>query len=297
MIVDAVRAFARRYLSPRQRAAVAGGIDRTASALTRAAAAVAAAPFRALPDALSVAVREKLELRRNMDYAASPLKLLVTSEFERRTRLWSCRKEPETVEWLQRVLASGGVLYDIGANVGAYSLIAGRLVQKSKGAVYAFEPGSRTYANLVDNIVFNDLSDIIIPLPIAANSDTSVVRFGYSELRAGAAKHAGLNGDAEKPVATQSLLGCRLDDAVRLFSLRKPTCMKIDVDGAEADVLRGAVGLLSEQTLTDVLVEIDLGAPTASAVSELLGKAGFHLASEHRRGEGGPHNMIWSRHD
>jgi hypothetical protein len=53
--------------------------------------------------------------------------------------------------------------------------------------------------------------------------------------------------------------------------------------------------LLSEAGLTDVLVEIDQGAPTAGAVNEILGTAGFHLVSEHSRGEGGPHNMIWSR--
>jgi FkbM family methyltransferase len=248
-----------------------------------------------LPDAVVVAIRERLEMRRKLDYPSSRLDLLVTSEIERRTRLWSCRKEPETVEWLHKILVDGGVLYDIGANVGAYSLIAGRLVQKKGGAVYAFEPGYRTYANLVDNVMFNGLGDVIVPLPFAANSVTALVRFGYSETSAGSANHGGLMDGKVPSVANQSLVGCSLDDSVRLFALRPPTCMKIDVDGGEAAVLRGATNLLNGSVLNDILIEIDEQAETASDVHRCLETAGFKLVAEHRRGEGGAHNLIWSR--
>jgi FkbM family methyltransferase len=294
MIREAVKQLARRYLSPGRRAAIARAIDRTAQTVTSATAAAAAAPFRILPDALTVAVRERLELRRKLDYPAAPLLLLVTSEIERRTRLWSCRKEPETVAWLHDVLRNGGVFYDIGANVGAYSLIAARLVQATNGAVYAFEPGYRTYANLVDNVLMNGLSDVIVPMPIAANSETAVVKFDYAETRAGGANHGGLNGES-RSVATQTLVACRLDDAIDLFALRKPTCMKVDVDGGEAEVLRGATALLADSNLKHILIEIDHDAPTMSIVGDMLRKAGFQVVAEHRRGESGTHNMIWSR--
>ena len=96
-------------------------------------------------------------------------------------------------------------------------------------------------------------------------------------------------------VANQSLVGCSLDDAVHLFSLRPPTCMKIDIDGGEIAVLRGAGELINGSELCDILIETDEQAATAAAVRSCLESAGFKLVAEHRRGEGGAHNLIWSR--
>jgi FkbM family methyltransferase len=221
--------------------------------------------------------------------------LLVTSQVERRTRLWSCRKEPETVEWLRNVLVPGSVLYDIGANVGAYSLIAARLLEGTGGLVYAFEPGYRSYANLVDNVLLNGLSSTIFPLPLAANDSTALATFEYSDMSAGSANHKGLAGGVQNAAAVQTLLGCSLDDAVRIFSLRAPTAMKIDVDGAEAAVISGARMLLYGGRLTDVLVETDLGSSEAGQIETLLEGAGFSLVAKHRRGEGPAHNFVWAK--
>src|SRR6185503_20835907 len=61
-----------------------------------------------------------------LDFAPSEILLYVTGEPERRWRAKSCAKEPWTVEWLLQDVRRGDVLYDIGANVGTFSLIAAK---------------------------------------------------------------------------------------------------------------------------------------------------------------------------
>src|SRR5579872_3231912 len=71
------------------------------------------------------ALMERLPPAHALDYAASRIRLLVSSS-EIGVRLRSVEKEPFTVEWIEQSLRPGEVFYDIGANVGAYSLIAAR---------------------------------------------------------------------------------------------------------------------------------------------------------------------------
>ena len=51
-------------------------------------------------------------------------------------------KEPDTVEWINRYVKPGDVFYDIGANLGLYSILAAKLLQ-GRGKVYRFEPESQ----------------------------------------------------------------------------------------------------------------------------------------------------------
>ena len=77
------------------------------------------------------------------------------------------------------------------------------------------------------------------------------------------------------------------------FSLPPPHHLKIDVDGSELNVLRGAAATLAGRQLRTILIEVD--DPNAEAVSELLGGHGFELRSRHPRGTAGLANLVYEK--
>lgn len=110
----------------------------------------------------------------------------VTTEADR-TRLRACRKKPWTVAWIEREIRTGDVVWDVGANVGASSLLAA-CARQATG--YAFEPGFATYAALCDNVALNGLGALVRPLPVALGATTTVSSRGLRSFESGAAIHA-----------------------------------------------------------------------------------------------------------
>lgn len=250
--------------------------------------------LRALP--LGARLRVVDDLRHNrrlIDFAPTQLYLDVTSSGEL-TRLQPCAKEPETVEWLLSYSGSGPVLYDIGANVGTYSLIAAAADPAAR--VVALEPGYATFPRLVDNVRANSFGDRVAALPIALGDRTELVTFAYATVEPGAADHPGiLGGTAGRPVASHPVLCYRLDDLIERFGLPEPTLLKLDVDGAETGVLRGATATLRSKGLASVLVEVREGSTEAAAVAKILSEAGFAEAGGRLHDGGAVRNVIWKR--
>lgn len=217
-----------------------------------------------------------------LDYSSGSLHLYVTSKVERTSRVFSCRKEPATVSWVER-LEPGDVFYDIGANVGAYSLIAATRVGPG-GRVIAFEPSYATFAHLCDNIVLNGMADVIVPVPVPLGDETALATLNYHKLVPGHARHA-IGGDADArgdaPVYRQPVLLMRLDELVAMFHLPVPRFMKIDVDGAEAAVLEGARTTLAKPALQELMIEVDV--ENSDAVIGILEEAGLVLAERYER--------------
>lgn len=217
-----------------------------------------------------------------LDYPGADLRVGVTSRTEFLSRLRPCDKEPWTVAWLEQTLRSGDVLWDVGANVGAYSLIAASLGREV--GVVAVEPAFATYTALCDNVLLNDLERCVVPLPVLLGERSGLTTLGTRNTEPGAAEHE--VGDGGLPV-----LMYRLDDLVAQFALPTPTAMKIDVDGAEAAVLAGAPETLARQELRSVLVEVERAGD--DAVVEVLERAGLRLAERIDERQGKPFARIW----
>lgn len=221
-----------------------------------------------------------------LDHPTAGISLYVTSKVERSSRVHSVRKEPWTVEWLERDVRRGEVVYDVGANVGAYALLAARQVGR-EGRVVAFEPGYASYARLCDNLVVNDLGDVVVPVALPLGRATGLSTFAYKSLAPGQARHAvtgARSAGAESladPVFTQQVLVTSLDDLVRTFGLPEPHHLKLDVDGWELEVLAGAAGVLASARLRTLVVEVE--APNSDAVVDLLAEAGLALEARHQR--------------
>ena len=216
-----------------------------------------------------------------LDYDKAEIYLRLGS-FREFQRLGSCASEPWTVEWIEKWVEQDDVVYDLGANIGAYSLVAA----KGAGArVYAFEPVYSTYAALVDNVALNGLEGRVVPLPIAVADTSGLASISLSDTAAGAAMHAmgerALEGGGA-PVLRQPVLSFTLDEAVERFQLPAPTHLKLDVDGAENLVLAGAQETLKQPGLRTVLAEIGRGEEEEKARAAIE-SSGLRMVEHHRR--------------
>lgn len=209
---------------------------------------------------------------RQLDYPSAKLFLNTQTIREYETRARSVRKEPKTVQWFEKYSKDGAVIYDIGANVGAYSLIAA-----SRGAeVYAFEPSFQNAFRLHENISLNNLDGKITVLPVILGSKNGLARFSVIDTTFGASRGFSDTGDREGkayPVFT-------LDDARRTLSLPAPIAVKIDIDGAEVELLRGAQTLLSDRALKSMLIETE--EKHTDSIKKIMADAGFSITEETR---------------
>lgn len=216
-----------------------------------------------------------------LDYPGADVYLRLDSRYAP-MRLRSCEKEPWTVEWLETSLRAGDVLYDIGANVGAYSLVASRQAGGDVRVV-AFEPGFASFAALCDNIIVNDAADRVLPLSVTLDDRTELGVFNYRDIDSGSGLHS--TGDRRflkgrfDPVYRQPVLLYRLDDLLATFDLPPPNHVKLDVDGAELSVLGGAEHVLSSSELRSLMIEVN--EDEESAVVELLDRHGLELQARH----------------
>ena len=252
-----------------------------------------------LPPRVRAIVADRAPMTRPLDYGAVRILVHVDSELEYRVRLGSAAKEPETVAWLES-MRDGDVLYDIGANIGAYSLIAAKRYD-GRVRVCAFEPSAMNYGQLVRNLALNSCGDTVTPIPVALGATTHATVFNYQNVTRGGALHAlGTAVDDQGrpfiPVLRQRVRVQTLDEVVEQYELPPPTHMKIDVDGGEVDILAGASRTLASPSLRGVLVEASTTQDAAARVGEVMRQAGFLVASRHAQGPGGA-NFIFERKD
>jgi FkbM family methyltransferase len=237
--------------------------------------------FERLPGKLAASLLERSLAVRKLDYPKEDIHLVVSSQ-ETVMRLKSVSKEPFTVEWIERSIRPGEILYDVGANVGAYSLVAA----KAAGAVvYAFEPAGPNYHDLCRNIALNLCEDRVSPFPIALWNATETVPFSHRVLQAGVAMHS-MGENLAAAEFRQLVLAYRLDDLVASFGLPVPHHAKIDVDGPELKVLEGASTTLRDGRWRSILLEVDAsgGPENDEAIVSMLGRYGFRPEATFERG-------------
>lgn len=254
--------------------------------------------YQALSDPALIEIKNSINLTGKMDYARHDIYLHVDSMTEYETRLHSCRKEPDTVEWIEDFMKPGDIFYDVGANVGVYSLVAAKYFAGAV-KVYAFEPAFLNFSQLCRNIFLNNCQEAVVPLLVALSDKTSIDDFNFHDLVTGGSLHTlgetvDHKGEVFTPVVTQRMLSYRLDDLIEQFKIPKPSHIKIDVDGIEKAVLQGAPNTLSSSSLRSVDVELAEG-DGQREITELLIRKGFKLDSQHKRWTPGMLNCIFIR--
>lgn len=147
---------------------------------------------------------------------------------------WLGTYERETQRMFERHVREGDVVYDIGANVGFFTLLAAKLVG-GRGAVYSFEPLPRNLEYLRKHISLNDASAHV--LDVALSSSAGTARFAV----ASSASMGRLDAAGDIEVRCETI-----DQLVRSGRIAPPRFLKIDVEGAEHDVLTGGAESLAQ---------------------------------------------------
>ena len=168
--------------------------------------------------------------------------------------------EPETSSLVDMLLQPGDTCIDIGGHVGFYSMLAAGLVGPT-GRVYVFEPERTNYAHLLTHIALNHCHHVF-PFPWAVGHSTAVVDFftnfdndgGHALWDPG--RHP-FNQKSRQQVSKESVFLISLDD---IFGSAQPgfaKLIKIDTEGNETSVLRGARNFLTRAQVPAVIAEIN----------------------------------------
>lgn len=148
---------------------------------------------------------------------------------------WLGTYELEKQKLFEEMVKKGDTIFDIGAQAGFYSLLAAELTGE-KGKVFAFEPAPVNAAYLKRHIDLNKYKNIFVYE--AAVSDRS----GFISFELGENRFTGrisASGGLKVPCVS-------LDDLVEKGDLPAPDVLKIDVEGAELAVLKGASALIKK---------------------------------------------------
>ena len=186
-------------------------------------------------------------------------------------------KEPETLDWIDG-FKKNCIFWDIGANIGLYSCYAAK---KKESKVYAFEPSVFNLELLAKNIHLNSLSKniTIFPLPLTDNLKEKSFEMSSTDW-GGALSTFGENfshdGKPSNNIFNYKNIGLSVDDCINLLKFEKPNYIKIDVDGIEHLILKGALNTLNN--VESVLVEVnDNFKEQINDVSKYLTESGFKL--------------------
>ena len=168
-------------------------------------------------------------------------------------------KEPETLDWIDS-LNHNKVLYDIGANLGIYSIYAA--IKHKNLKVYAIEPSVYNLELLQRNIVLNNLEDRITIIPLALNSIDGINKLNYTTVSWGGAwaSFGQTYNRVGKPLdilGNYSMAGTTIDSLHKIFNIEMPDAIKMDVDGIEHLILQGAKQTLNSKSLKKIIIEVN----------------------------------------
>jgi FkbM family methyltransferase len=182
------------------------------------------------------------------------------------------RLDPELVNIASLIIKENAVVWDVGANVGLFSVLSGALAGKH-GAVIAFEADTDAAILLHRTAYLNRDRFSMSVVPIAISDKIGILKFAIAK-RARASNaiegfgHSQMGGVRETRMVPSFTLDGLLD------AFRPPTVLKIDVEGAELDVLKGAVSVISE---FKPIIYCEVSRSNAQAVARLLQEMGYKL--------------------
>ena len=168
---------------------------------------------------------------------------------------------PETLEWIDKFNKKNSpVFWDIGANIGLYSLYAASVHEDIE--IISFEPSTSNLRILSRNISINNLSSKvkINQLPLCADSNINSIMHEPNFIEGWAMNSFGESKDylGKNFISEQkySLYGTNIDFYIENKILKVPNYIKIDVDGIEHEILQGAKTCLSDKKLESISIEL-----------------------------------------
>lgn len=231
--------------------------------------------------------RVRFRLRRNLakDFSISDDSFAYKFRCDERIELIRARtlftKEEGTVRWISDTVSPGDVFYDIGANIGVYTIMAAVRVGPA-GRVIAFEPHLGNAMRLLENIRLNHVEDRVVVLSLALHEKAAILPFNYRHHLVGSSRSQ-LGDSVDEygvrfaPESVELKVAETVDNLLSFGVVDPPTHIKIDVDGNEYPILCGMRQLLaSEQAPRWIQVEVN---PAKwDQIREELLRAGYTLS-------------------
>lgn len=193
--------------------------------------------------------------------------------------LWRAKsfltEEPMTIKWID-TFKKDDIFFDIGANVGNYSIYASKKGIKS----FACEAEILNLSLLFENIFLNNIENLCTPISLALHDKTMVEKFYLKDISKGDALHSiGRKSYLlENPAAstkTIDTLTIKLDELIEIYHLPYPTKLKIDVDNNELNVINGATKTLD--FVEELCIELDLDFDEHATAKKILEKKNFEM--------------------
>lgn len=157
--------------------------------------------------------------------------------------IFGIHEEKELIGQLENKLTSNSIFYDVGANVGYFTLLASEKL--TNGKVIAFEPFQDNLFYLHEHLSINDIKNVEVHDVALSDSNGTTNFYIYNE------GHGNITGDIykfkENPLKVPKT---SIDEIVYTKEIPAPDFVKIDVDGGEYLVLKGAKKTIREHKPT-----------------------------------------------
>lgn len=221
----------------------------------------------------------------SVDIGGDEIKFRIDSDLVRIRVERMLEREPDTLRWIAG-FAKADNFWDIGSNIGIFSLYA---AVKSDASVLAFDPLPQNHANIVETIHLNGLADRVWPFCLALSDKTEVSPLSVpveGDMAGGAGGVFGQtldnHGSPVDAVKQFPAIGFSIDSFLETFDVPFPTHMKVDIDGIQERVIRGAQTTLRDTRLKTVMIELPPTNTTANRqnfefITQEMVDAGFDL--------------------
>ena len=180
--------------------------------------------------------------------------------------------DPDTNEWI-KTFTKNDVFYDVGANIGLYSIMAAKFM---RATVFAAEIDLMNARMLYENVYMNNCQDNVTILPIGLDSHSHREKLFLKTMSYGDALH-NLRQPNELIVDPDTIQinvpVFSLDDLIKTLGLPVPTKIKIDVDGVDLDVLKGSISALN--TVNSLVIEYMPNSVTRNEIHKFLSNLEF----------------------
>lgn len=161
--------------------------------------------------------------------------------------------EPVLTGYMQQILRPGDIVIDVGANVGAHTLLASRLVGPT-GRVHAIEASPSIFQMLEKNVRINQAANVSTYNAAVSDSAGSVTVYLNRRSNLGGTTILRTEADQRSAGAEAVVPSCPLQDLVPADDIRAARLIKIDVEGAEWLVVKGMQKLLGELAQDAIIV-------------------------------------------
>ncbi|MEH2160647.1 MAG: FkbM family methyltransferase [Nostoc sp.] len=155
------------------------------------------------------------------------------------------------IQILSRILYSGSVIFDVGANIGLYSISLGEKLKKiaGKSQIWAFEPVTSNFNRLTNLVDVNQLTNIVYPVNTALGNQEGIIQLCMVD-----EQNNSSTGNAfwlkenlvNQEKLTDSSPITKLDNFVEKHNISKCDIIKIDIEGAEMDFILGGINFIKK---------------------------------------------------